>query len=123
MRAIEQCRTEVLGGQIHNCPKCGYVEYPYHACRNRHCPKCQPAQGQVWLEQYQALLLPVPYFLLPLPYAGLPVATSASSVICSFALRRWPPNSWHVIRFGFSVIRVHTFSCRKPSRFHQPLYG
>ena len=64
MRAIEHCRTEALGGQVYNCPNCGHVEYRYHSCRDRHCPKCQQAQGQTWLEQQQALLLPVPYFLL-----------------------------------------------------------
>jgi hypothetical protein len=64
MRAIELCRTEALGGQMYDCPDCSHIEYRYHSCRNRHCPKCQQAQGQAWLEKQQALLLPVPYFLL-----------------------------------------------------------
>ncbi|HEX9092043.1 MAG TPA: transposase, partial [Anaerolineales bacterium] len=38
--------------------------YSYHSCRNRHCPKCQNENAQAWLEQQQAMLLPVPYFLL-----------------------------------------------------------
>ena len=64
MHAIEQCRTEVLGGQVYRCPNCEQVQYSYHSCRNRHCPKCQTENAQRWLEQQQALLLPVPYFLL-----------------------------------------------------------
>jgi hypothetical protein len=64
MRAIEQCRTEALGGQVYRCPDCEQVQYSYHSCRNRHCPKCQNENAQVWLEKQQALLLPVPYFLL-----------------------------------------------------------
>jgi len=64
LRAIEQCRTEALGGQVYTCPQCDHVEYRYHSCRNRHCPKCQHAQAQAWLEQQQTFLLPVPYFLL-----------------------------------------------------------
>ena len=64
MRAIEQCRTEVLGGQVYRCPNCEQVQYSYHSCRNRHCPKCQNENAQHWLEQQQAMLLPVPYFLL-----------------------------------------------------------
>ena len=64
MRAIEQCRTEALGGQIYVCPACGETRYSYHSCRNRHCPKCQNENAQRWLEKQQALLLPVPYFLL-----------------------------------------------------------
>ena len=64
MRAIEQCRTETLGGQIYYCPDCDQVQYSYHSCRNRHCPKCQHEATQDWLERQQHLLLPVPYFLL-----------------------------------------------------------
>jgi len=64
MRAIEQCRTEALGGQVYRCPNCEQLHYSYHSCRNRHCPKCQNENGQHWLERQQELLLPVPYFLL-----------------------------------------------------------
>ncbi len=64
MRAIEQCRTEALGGQVYRCPQCEQLQYSYHSCRNRHCPKCQTEKAQDWLEKQQDLLLPVPYFLL-----------------------------------------------------------
>jgi hypothetical protein len=64
MRAIEQCRTAALGGQSYTCPQCEQVEYRYHSCRNRHCPQCQQAQAQAWLEHQHQFLLPVPYFLL-----------------------------------------------------------
>jgi len=64
MQAIETCRTEALGGQVYVCPDCEQVQYSYHSCRNRHCPKCQNENAQAWLEQQQAMLLPVPYFLL-----------------------------------------------------------
>lgn len=64
MRAIEQCRTPALGGQVYRCPNCEQVQYSYHSCRNRHCPKCQNEKAQDWLEKQQDLLLPIPYFLL-----------------------------------------------------------
>jgi hypothetical protein len=64
MRAIEQCRTEALGGQVYRCPNCEQVQYSYHSCRNRHCPKCQHQQTEEWLQLQQELLLSVPYFLL-----------------------------------------------------------
>jgi len=64
MRAIEQCRTAALGGQVYTCPQCERVAYRYHSCRNRHCPQCQHQQAQHWLAQQQQFLLPVPYFLL-----------------------------------------------------------
>jgi hypothetical protein len=62
MRAIEDCRTEALGGQVYYCDQCEEAVYSYHSCKNRHCPKCQNEAAQHWLEEQQDLLLPVPYF-------------------------------------------------------------
>jgi len=64
MRAILQCRTPALGGQVYTCRDCQHTRYSYHSCRNRHCPKCQSQRTQTWLAQQQTLQLPVPYFLL-----------------------------------------------------------
>ena len=64
MRDIEHCRTAALGGQVYRCSACGEVQYSYHSCRNRHCPKCQQERAQEWLQLQQELLLPVPYFFL-----------------------------------------------------------
>jgi len=64
MRAIEQCRTEDLGGHVYHCQECNEIQYSYHSCRDRHCPKCQNDNAQQWLEKQEALLLPTPYFLL-----------------------------------------------------------
>ena len=64
MRAIEQCRTPALGGQIYRCERCATQRYCYHSCRNRHCPTCQQDAAQAWLKEQQVLLLDVPYFLV-----------------------------------------------------------
>ena len=64
MRAIEQCQTAALGGHVYQCPDCGEVQYSYHSCRNRHCPKCQNNAAQQWLEKQRDLLLPTAYFML-----------------------------------------------------------
>jgi hypothetical protein len=64
LHAIEQCRTEALGGHVYACPACGTRRYSYHSCRNRHCPTCQHDATQTWLSRQQELLLPVPYFLV-----------------------------------------------------------
>ena len=40
MRAIQECRTEALGGHVYFCEACQEMEYSYHSCKNRHCPKC-----------------------------------------------------------------------------------
>jgi hypothetical protein len=58
MRAIEQCRTEALGGHVYSCPDCGEVQYSYHSCRNRHCPKCQQGAAHQWQQKQKDLLLP-----------------------------------------------------------------
>jgi hypothetical protein len=83
MRAIEQCRTEALGGQVYRCPHCERIQYSYHSCRNRHCPKCQNENGQHWLDKQKSLLLPVPYSLLTftLPPGFNEVARSHQSLI------------------------------------------
>jgi hypothetical protein len=78
MEAIEQCRTEALGGHLYQCTACGELAYSYHSCKNRHCPKCQNEAATRWLEQQRTLLLPVPYFLVTftLPAELRPVARS-----------------------------------------------
>jgi hypothetical protein len=62
MRAIVQCRTQVLGGHLDVCNDCGYSRPSYNSCRDRHCPKCQSLRQAQWLEQRRERLLPVPYF-------------------------------------------------------------
>lgn len=83
MDAIEPCRTEALGGHLYQCADCGELEYSYHACKNRHCPKCQNAATTRWLAQQQTLLLPVPYFLVTftLPEELRPVARSHQKLL------------------------------------------
>ena len=49
MNLIKICRTSVLGGHIQQCDHCGYEKPAYNSCRNRHCPKCQSAAKQKWL--------------------------------------------------------------------------
>jgi hypothetical protein len=64
MQAIEQCRTEALGGHLYTCDECQQTLYRYHSCQNRHCPQCQHQAGQRWLERQQDWLLPVSYFMI-----------------------------------------------------------
>jgi Putative transposase/Transposase zinc-binding domain len=62
MRAVEVCRTAVLGGHIEKCGHCDHTRQAYNSCRNRHCPKCQTLARARWLESRTAELLPVEYF-------------------------------------------------------------
>jgi hypothetical protein len=62
MRAIETCRTAALGGHVEICGQCEHQRISYNSCRNRHCPKCQSAAKERWIEQRKTELLPIPYF-------------------------------------------------------------
>ena len=89
MTAIEQCRTEVLGGHVYYCFNCDKERYSYHSCKNRHCPRCQNDTAQRWLAQQQDLLLPVPHFLLTftLPAALRQVARSNQKLVYNLLFR------------------------------------
>lgn len=62
LRAISACRTEVLGGRVDVCTRCGDEKVVFHSCRNRHCPQCQSLVQARWIEGRRARLLPVDYF-------------------------------------------------------------
>lgn len=62
MRAIEICRTPVLGGRVEVCDHCGHQEVFYGSCRNRHCPTCQSLSQARWIENRMERLLPTDYF-------------------------------------------------------------
>jgi hypothetical protein len=59
---ILRCRTSAMGGHIFECNHCGKLQYSYHSCRNRSCPKCHKSDAQVWLKGREKELLPVPYY-------------------------------------------------------------
>ena len=61
---IRHCRTAACGGHVYDCNRCGHRQYAYHSCKNRHCPKCQGDDTEVWLTQRRQELLAVPYFHL-----------------------------------------------------------
>jgi len=67
--AIRKCRTAALGAHVRKCDHCGHLEIAYNSCRNRHCPKCQGAKQEQWVQARIQDLLPVPYhhvvFTLP----------------------------------------------------------
>jgi len=82
MSAITQCRTAALGGHVLRCDGCGTDQVSYNSCRNRHCPKCQSAAAQRWLDARQADLLPVEYyhvvFTLPAAVADIAYTNKAA---------------------------------------------
>ena len=86
---IAACRTEALGGHVYQCPACEEVVYSYHSCRNRHCPQCQHAATEAWLDKQQQWLLPTSYFLVTftLPAAMREVARRQQRLVYDLFLR------------------------------------
>jgi hypothetical protein len=89
LRAVQNCRTAVLGGHVEACDRCGHRQVAYNSCRNRHCPKCQGPATARWLAARESELLPVPYFHLvfTLPAALRPLALQNPRVVYALLMR------------------------------------
>ena len=89
MEDIVLCRTPALGGSLYDCDDCGALDFAYHSCRNRHCPKCQEDRAQAWLEGLRSRLLPCDHYLLTftLPDQLRPVARSHQRLV--YSIRVW----------------------------------
>lgn len=89
MADIVACRTSALGGSLSVCDDCGALDYAYHSCRNRHCPKCQEERAQAWLECVRERLLPCDHFLLTftLPQQLRAVARAHQQLVYAMLLR------------------------------------
>jgi hypothetical protein len=75
---LSECLLEVLRAYFRLLRPAGPWLFPscrYRSCRNRHCPKCQGATREKWLQQRTAELLPAEYFhvvfTLPQSVAGI----------------------------------------------------
>ena len=62
LRALAECRTTKMGGSAMVCKICGSIHYILHSYRNRHCPRCQGIDKELWIEDRKHELLPVKYF-------------------------------------------------------------
>ena len=89
MADIIDCRTPALGGSLFVCDTCEGLDYAYHSCRNRHCPKCHYGPAQRWLEGLRDRLLPCPYYFLTftLPDELRPLARAHQSTVYDLLLR------------------------------------
>jgi len=56
LQALKNCRTHKMGYHLRECDECGYQEWMYNSCQNRHCPKCQWAEQYAWVEKQLANL-------------------------------------------------------------------
>ena len=63
LKAIMNCHTKSLGGEVYYCNKCREYHYSYHSCQNRHCVVCQNDDAGDWIEKQNKMMLPFIYFL------------------------------------------------------------
>jgi hypothetical protein len=59
---VLECRTSALGETRLECERCGQQSHFYHACRDRHCPRCQRRASQQWGNRERANTLEVLYY-------------------------------------------------------------
>ena len=90
MHDIAACRTPALGGSLYRCDDCGTLDYRYHSCRNRHCPKCQEDRAQAWRARVQARLLPCDHYLITftLPHPLRAVARAHQTLVYAALLKQ-----------------------------------
>lgn len=91
------CRTKALGGHVEACPECGEIHVSYNSCRDRHCPKCQNKEREVWIEMRKEEILPgVKYFhvVFTIPDILHPIALSHQALFYSCMFR----SAWHTLR-------------------------
>ena len=87
--AMAVCRTRALGGHVEACPECGGIHVSYNSCRDRHCPKCQNREREVWIGMRKEEILPgVKYFhvVFTVPDCLHPIAISRQALFygCMF---------------------------------------
>ena len=87
--AILRCRTELLGGHVDACLKCGHQAISYNSCRNRHCPRCQTRARDRWVEARTSELLPTGYahVVFTLHHALAPLTLQNKAVVYDLLMR------------------------------------
>ncbi|WP_437236227.1 IS91 family transposase [Dehalococcoides sp. HCBD] len=86
---IRHCRSAKLGAHAMVCSECGSAQVSYNSCRNRHCPKCQHAIQEDWVQAQLDKLLPVGYFhvVFTLPHELNPLLLYNQKLLYSLLLR------------------------------------
>lgn len=127
MRAIELCRTPVLGGRLFRCDACGEEVHVLNSCGNRHCPKCQYLTKAQWLFDRAQEILPVPYFhiVCTLPHTLNPLARANPRILYNLLFRSSQQTlistaanpKYLGARIGAATV-LHTWSSRMTYHLH-----
>jgi len=129
VRHILSCRTAQLGGHLYRCEECGSEVPVYNSCLDRHCPTCQTAKKQEWLEARQGELLPVQYFhtVFTLPHHQLNRLVNANRELLLnelFAVAAWVLQSfaadpqWRLEGLMGFIAVLHTWNQLISEHFH-----
>ena len=93
---ILRCHKDALGSHVFECNHCDKLQYSYHSCRNRSCPKYHKSDNYALLQGREKELLSVPYYhvIVTLPHGlrafvrrhqqeayGLLIKSAADSII------------------------------------------
>lgn len=100
LAAMSLCRTRALGGHVEVCPECGEIHVSYNSCRDRHCPKCQNKEREVWIEMRKEEIIPgVKYFhvVFTIPDVLHPLAMRHMSLFYSYMFRA----AWKTLKAFF----------------------
>jgi predicted RNA-binding Zn-ribbon protein involved in translation (DUF1610 family) len=128
VRHILRCRTAALGGHIHQCDRCGSEVPVYNSCQTRHCPTCQTAAKEEWLDARLSEVLPVQYFhvVFTLPHALNGLIDANRKLLLgelfgavNWVLQRFARDPrWRLEgQLGFLAI-LHTWTQRLKRHFH-----
>jgi len=64
LRQINACHTPQAGAMLYHCDHCYFTTNLFPSCGHRHCPACQHAANNEWLNNQRQKLLPVDYYLV-----------------------------------------------------------
>jgi Putative transposase/Transposase zinc-binding domain len=128
VRHILRCRTAALGGHLHRCDQCGSEVPVYNSCQTRHCPTCQTAAKEQWLDARLSEVLPVQYFhvVFTLPHLLNALMDANRTLLLGelFGVVNWVLQSfardprWRLEgQLGFLAI-LHTWTQRLKLHFH-----
>lgn len=89
LMAIGRCRTPEMGGRVYRCSSCAKLEFAYHSCHHRSCPRCGGERTAAWTKRQIERLLPVSYFMvtftLPAPLRAVFAAEPKIMIDLMFA--------------------------------------
>ena len=100
--AMALCRTRDLGGHKEVCPECRMIRVSYNSCRDRHCPKCQNKEREVWIEMRKEEVMPgVKYFhvVFTIPDCLHPIAMAHQALVYTCMFRA----TWNTLKMFYEA--------------------